>query len=49
MKKIFLRCLVGVPVGIAITTIISIIISLCIGSGDFIQFPSSLLRIAEVN
>lgn len=44
MKKVLLRCLVGVPVGIAITTIISIIISLCIGSGDFYSVPQQLIE-----
>ena len=44
MKKVFIRCLIGVPVGIAISTFISLIISLCIGSGDFYAVPDRLIE-----
>lgn len=34
-KKIILRCLIGAPIGLAITTMITIVISLAIGNGNF--------------
>lgn len=34
-KKIILRCLIGAPIGIAINTIIAIVISLIAGDGSF--------------
>lgn len=34
-KKIFLRCLVGMPTGLAISTIITVIISVLIGDGNY--------------
>lgn len=34
-SKIILRTLVGAPIGLAISTIITIIISVCIGNGSF--------------
>lgn len=36
MKKAVLRCTLGAVFGITITVIISIIISLCVGGGEFI-------------
>lgn len=34
-KKILLRCLVGAPIGLAISTLITIIISLTVGDGNY--------------
>lgn len=34
-KKLLVRCLIGAPIGLAVTTIITIIISLFVGDGRF--------------
>lgn len=34
-KKLFLRCLTGAPIGLSISTIITILISLSVGDGRF--------------
>jgi len=34
-KKILLRCLIGAPIGLAISTLITIIISLTVGDGNY--------------
>lgn len=34
-KKLFLRCLIGAPIGLALSTIITIIISLTVNDGTF--------------
>lgn len=44
MNKVFFRGLIGVPVGIAVSTLISLIISLCIGSGEFYAVPDRLIE-----
>lgn len=42
-KKIIVRSLLGAPIGIAISTVITIIISLCTGHGDFYPAPHELV------
>ena len=41
-KKVFLRCLAGAPVGLAISTVITIIISLAMGDGKYYAVPPQL-------
>lgn len=42
-KKLFLRSLIGAPVGLAISTLITVIISLCLGTGDFYAAQPELI------
>lgn len=42
-KKILLRSLLGAPVGVTISSIISIVISLCAGHGEYVAAPSDLI------
>ncbi len=42
-KKILLRSLVGAPIGVTITLIITIIISLCSGHGEYFPVPPDLI------
>ena len=41
-KKILLRCLAGAPIGLAISMVITIIISLAIGDGKYYAVPPQL-------
>ena len=41
-KKVFLRCLAGAPVGLVISTVITIIISLAMGDGKYYAVPPQL-------
>ena len=41
-KKVFLRCLAGAPIGLAISTVITIIISLAMGDGKYYAVPPQL-------
>ncbi len=34
-KKVLIRCLIGAPIGVAISTMITIVISLTVGDGNF--------------
>ena len=43
-KKAILRALWGAPVGLAISTIVTMIISLIIGDGQFYAVPSGLIE-----
>lgn len=43
-SKIILRALVGAPIGLAISTIITIIISVCIGNGSFYPTDPELVN-----
>lgn len=43
-KKILFRSIIGAPVGITISLIITIIISLCTGHGDFYPAPHELIE-----
>jgi len=42
-KKILFRSLFGAPVGVTISLIITIIISLCIGGGEYLPAPQDLI------
>lgn len=42
-KKLFTRCLIGAPIGLAISTLITIIISLIVGDGNFYAIVPELL------
>lgn len=42
-KKVFARCLIGAPMGLAITTVITIIISLAMGDGKFYAVVPDLI------
>ena len=44
-KKILLRCLIGAPIGLTISTVITVIISLCTGHGDFYPAPHELIEL----
>lgn len=46
-KKIVLRCLIGAPVGLAVSTCIAIIISLLIGDGHFYAVAPELERVCK--
>ncbi len=41
-KKIILRCLVGAPIGVTISTLVTILISARVGDGGFYPFPPEL-------
>lgn len=42
-KKILIRCLLGAPIGLAISTIITIIISITVGDGTFYPVVPELI------
>ncbi|WP_343209631.1 DUF3021 domain-containing protein [Anaerolentibacter hominis] len=42
-KKLFMRCLVGAPVGLAISTIITILISITVGDGRYYPVVPELI------
>lgn len=42
-KKILFRCLIGAPIGLAISTVITIIISLGVGDGNFYPVVPELI------
>lgn len=42
-KKFFLRCLIGAPIGLSISTVITIIISLFTGDGNFYPVAPGLI------
>lgn len=42
-KKVFLRCLLGAPLGLAISTLITIVISLTVGDGTFYPVVPELI------
>ena len=48
-KKLLLRGLLGVPLGIAIGHIITVIVSLCIGDGLFYPVRPELVRCAGIS
>lgn len=43
-KKIIIRCLLGAPLGLAISTIITILISLCVGDGNYYPIVPELIQ-----
>lgn len=43
IKKILLRCLIGAPIGLCITTAITIIVSALIGDGNYYPVGSELI------
>lgn len=44
MKKVLIRCFLGAPIGIAISTVISIIVSLCFGLSEYSAVVPELIR-----
>ncbi|MDE7079894.1 MAG: DUF3021 domain-containing protein, partial [Clostridia bacterium] len=42
-KKILFRCLLGAPIGLAISTVITVIISLCLGKGEYYAVVPELI------
>ena len=42
-KKLLFRCLTGAPIGVAISLVITIIISFCTGNGDYYPAPPGLV------
>lgn len=42
-KKILLRSLVGAPIGVTVSLIITIIFSLCLGQGEYFPAPHELI------
>ena len=48
-KKLILCCLLGAPVGLCISTVISIIISLAVGDGNYYPVVPQLAADAERN
>ena len=44
LKKVLLRCLFGAPIGLAIGTVITIIISLTVGDGVYYAVVPELIR-----
>lgn len=42
-KKLLFRCLMGAPIGVTISLIITVIISLCIGHGEYYPAPHELI------
>lgn len=42
-KKVLTRCLCGAPLGLTISTAIAILISLCLGDGQFYAVPLELI------
>lgn len=42
-KKIIVRCLIGAPIGLAISTLITVIISLTVGDGNFYAVVPELI------
>jgi len=44
LKKVLLRCLYGAPLGLAIGTVITIIISLVVGDGTYYAVVPELIR-----
>lgn len=42
-KKLFIRCLIGAPIGLAVSTIITIIISLTVSDGKFYAVVPELI------
>lgn len=44
-KKLLLRCLIGAPVGVTISLIITVIISLCMGGGDYYAAAPELVTL----
>lgn len=41
-KKLLIRCLLGAPIGVTVSLIITIIISLCTGHGEYYPAPHEL-------
>lgn len=44
-KKILLRCLLGAPIGLTVSTVVTIIISLCTGHGSYYPAPHELMEL----
>ena len=44
LKKVLLRCLLGAPLGLAIGTVITIVISLFVGDGTYYAVVPELIR-----
>lgn len=42
-KKLIYRCLLGAPIGVLVSLIITIIISLCTGNGEYFPAPHELM------
>lgn len=42
-KKLIFRCLFGAPIGVTVSLIITIIISLCTGNGEYFPAPHELM------
>lgn len=42
-KKLLIRCLLGAPIGVTVSLIITIIISLCTGHGEYYPAPHELM------
>ena len=42
-KNLLLRCLVGAPVGVVVSSVITIIFSLCLGQGEYFPAPHELI------
>ncbi|MDE5666855.1 MAG: DUF3021 domain-containing protein, partial [Clostridia bacterium] len=42
-KNLLLRCLVGAPVGVLVSSVITIIFSLCLGQGEYFPAPNELI------
>lgn len=42
-KKVLLRCLIGAPVGLAISTLITVVISMAVGDGTFYAVVPELI------
>lgn len=48
-KKILQRSLLGAPIGVFISLIITIIISLCVGHGEYFPAPHELIDMCDGN
>lgn len=46
-KKLVYRCLLGAPIGVLVSLIITIIISLCTGNGEYFPAPHELMDFCD--
>lgn len=44
-KNLIIRAIIGAPIGLAVSTLITIIISLCTGNGDYYPAPHELVEL----
>lgn len=44
-KKLLVRSLLGAPIGVTVTLVVTIIISLCTGQGDYYPAPHELMEL----